>query len=86
MSRDDGITWERSEIAPVNVPLSDPDLGLDRDGNVYAGSIDQSGALFMSVSRDAGRSWRPLPDGGDAAVRAEPVPGCGRSGTGPVVA
>jgi BNR repeat-like domain len=57
VSRDDGITWERSEIAPVNVPLSDPDLGLDRDGNVYAGFIDQSGALFMSVSRDAGRSW-----------------------------
>jgi hypothetical protein len=57
VSRDDGITWERSEIAPVNVPLSDPDLGVDRDGNVYAAFIDQTGALFMSVSRDAGSSW-----------------------------
>jgi hypothetical protein len=61
VSRDDGITWERSEIAAVNVPLSDPDLGIDRDGNVYAAFIDETGALFMSVSRDAGRSWsQPL--------------------------
>lgn len=57
ISRDDGVTWERSEVAPINVPLSDPDLGIDRDGNVYAAFIDETGALFLSVSRDAGRSW-----------------------------
>ncbi|MGH2655515.1 MAG: sialidase family protein [Actinomycetota bacterium] len=57
VSRDDGLTWERSQVADVNIPLSDPDVAVDRDGNVYVAFIDESGALFMSVSRDEGRTW-----------------------------
>ncbi len=57
VSRDDGLTWEESRVAEVDVPLSDPDVAVDRDGNVYVAFVDQTGNLFFSVSRDAGRSW-----------------------------
>lgn len=57
VSRDDGLTWERSQVADVNIPLSDPDVAVDRDGNVYVASIDESGALFMAASQDEGRTW-----------------------------
>jgi hypothetical protein len=62
VSQDDGLAWRRSQVADVNIPLSDPDGGVDADGNVYVAFIDESGALFLSMSRDQGLTWgAPVP-------------------------
>lgn len=80
VSRDDGLTWQRSQVADVNVPLSDPDVAVDRDGNAYVAFIDESGALFMTVSQDQGQSWREPLRIADAVTAGLPAVAAGDPG------
>lgn len=57
VSRDDGLTWERSVISPTSIPFTDPAVAVDADGNVYATFVDHDGWLHYAVSTDQARSW-----------------------------
>lgn len=57
VSDDSGLTWRRQVIAEIDIPFTDPAIGVDRDGTVYASFVDRSGRLFYTVSRDQARTW-----------------------------
>lgn len=57
VSRDDGLTWQRSVIAPTSIPFTDPAVAVDGAGNVYATFVDHDGWLHYAVSTDQARTW-----------------------------
>jgi hypothetical protein len=80
VSRDSGITWAKSQVADINVPLSDPDIGIDREGNIYVAFLDESGALLFSVSQDQGRTWASPVRIGDGLTAGLPAVAAGDPG------
>jgi photosystem II stability/assembly factor-like uncharacterized protein len=57
VSRDDGLTWTERVIAEIDIPMIDPSIAVDPEGNVYAAFISEKGELYFSVSRDLGATW-----------------------------
>ena len=57
VSRDDGLTWERVKVADIAMPFDDPAVAVDASGNVYVAFTDTIGQLYLSVSRDSGRTY-----------------------------
>jgi photosystem II stability/assembly factor-like uncharacterized protein len=53
VSRDDGKTWERTNVVPDGIPVSSIMTDPKRPNNMYVGSIHS-----FYVSRDGGRSWQ----------------------------
>lgn len=65
ISHDEGATWERVQVAANGVandgrPEHDAAVAVDRKGNLYYSWTGVDLKPYLSVSTDAGRSWRKL--------------------------
>ena len=59
-STDGGVTWERVATPVEPMPNFDPDLAVDRDGNVWFSALNIA-CTATAVSRDHGDSWTSNP-------------------------
>ena len=57
VSRDDGLTWTRVKVSTIPMKFEDPAAAVDAAGNVYVSFMDGNGQLFLTISRDAGKTW-----------------------------
>lgn len=57
ISRDSGLTWERSQISDKDMPFQDPTIAVDDAGTIWAAFQDNAGVLWLSSSTDDGASW-----------------------------
>lgn len=73
ITQDDGLTWERSEIADMDMPFVDPTVSADSKGNLYAAWINEAGWLYYSVSRDGGFTWDKYVKLGNGVTANMPV-------------
>ncbi|HEX2022866.1 MAG TPA: sialidase family protein [Candidatus Thermoplasmatota archaeon] len=83
VSRDDGTTWESVTVTDVEPQASaDPAVAVDDAGNVYYLLEDVQGALWLTTSVDAGRTWstavRVTPPGLTAHIPAIAAGAAGR--------
>jgi hypothetical protein len=67
VSRDEGATWERSQVAGLGMFVGaqfeehEASVAVDREGNAYYLWVARDHLPYMSVSRDGGRTWgRPV--------------------------
>jgi hypothetical protein len=68
MSTDEGMSWEHVQVANNGVAqdedfgaASDPTVAVDRKGNIYYAWIASNRLPYLTVSRDAGKTWsKPL--------------------------
>lgn len=86
VSADDGLTWER--VMVTDVPLTggpDPAVAVDAAGNVYYTFVNQTGQLYLSISRDAGATWGAPMRVSAPAVTAAHLPAIDAGDEGKVV-
>jgi hypothetical protein len=65
ISRDEGMTWERVQVADtlmgfweeLGVWEHEASVAVDRDGNIYYGFVDDRRLPLLVVSRDGGKTW-----------------------------
>ncbi len=62
ISRDEGRTWDRVLVAKLPHPDgADPNVAVDKKGNVYYAWIGPKYLLYLAISRDGGKTWdRPM--------------------------
>lgn len=60
ISKDEGLTWTRVEVAdkPMLVGATDPSVDVDRNGNIYYTFVGKDGLVYLSTSTDGGETWR----------------------------
>lgn len=57
ISRDSGLTWERSQVSERDMPFQDPTVAVDGAGVIWVAFQDQEGVLWLSHSADGGANW-----------------------------
>jgi hypothetical protein len=59
VSRDEGQTWQRVQVAGNGTPSgqSDPSVAVDSKGNVYYAWIAANRLPYFSISRNEGKTW-----------------------------
>lgn len=57
ISRDEGATWKRVQVANNGTAFTDPSVDVDARGNIYYGWVAKNRLPYLSISRDRGRSW-----------------------------
>lgn len=57
ISRDEGATWERTQVARMPAAGHDASVAVDRAGNIYYAFISKDLLPYLVVSRDDGKSW-----------------------------
>ena len=57
ISRDSGLTWERSRVSTRRMPFQDPTVAVDAAGTIHAAYQDRDGVLWMASSTDDGATW-----------------------------
>jgi hypothetical protein len=82
ISRDEGATWTRVQVAEHASAGHEASVAADRRGNVYYAYIGMDMLPYLVVSKDDGESWgRPLMVGRPGVVEASlPSLDVGRSG------
>jgi hypothetical protein len=57
ISRDSGLTWERSQVSDRAMPFQDPTVAVDAAGTIHVAFQDHDGVLWLSSSDDDGATW-----------------------------
>lgn len=57
ISRDEGGTWTRAQVAGNGARPTDPSVDVDRQGNIYYAWVAKNGLPYLSVSEDGGKGW-----------------------------
>jgi hypothetical protein len=65
ISRDEGLTWTRVQVAENGIPDHESAVAVDSDNNVYYAWMDDKMRLpYLAISRDKGETWgKPIPIG-----------------------
>ncbi|HYP24163.1 MAG TPA: exo-alpha-sialidase, partial [Actinomycetota bacterium] len=61
ISRDEGLTWEIVRVSNLDAGpgLLDPSVDVDDKGNVYYAWTGGDRRVYLTTSKDGGRTWRP---------------------------
>jgi hypothetical protein len=57
ISRDEGATWTRTQVAKMDSAGHEASVALDNKGNIYYAYIGAHELPYLAVSRDGGKSW-----------------------------
>lgn len=57
ISRDEGATWERVQVADNGIAFHEASVATDRKGNVYYVYHSKDRLPYLVVSRDEGKTW-----------------------------
>ncbi len=81
ISRDEGITWQRVEVAPGSMPVQDgvyaheAGIGVDGRGNAYYVWVDGRRRVRLAISHDRGVRWSKPMDITPPGARFAALPG-----------
>lgn len=61
ISRNEGMTWKRIQVANNGIAHHEASVGSDREGNIYYAWVAADRLPYLAISRDGGETWsRPL--------------------------
>jgi hypothetical protein len=57
ISKDEGLTWERVQVANNGTPTHEASVDVDRAGNIYYTWIGKDRLPYLAISRNGGKKW-----------------------------
>jgi len=71
MSKDEGRTWERVQVAKNGAPEHEASVAADSAGNIYYTYVAQDRLPYLVVSKDKGKTWsKPMMIGAPGLTEA----------------
>jgi hypothetical protein len=84
ISRNEGATWERVQVAKNGVAHHEASVATDKKGNIYYAWSARDRLIYLAISKDGGKSWSKPMMVGAPGVNETNLPSLDVGGVGKV--